>query len=344
MFGTYRILLALMVVYLHFTGSTFFAGHYAVFGFFTLSGYLMTLILQKNYGYSLSGLAGYAVNRLLRIYPMYWVSMLLAIGVLLIIHREGAALGGKFFMPRDLTQWFQNIALFVTRDTKPQVIVVAWTLSIELFYYLLIGLGISRTRKITALWLAVSILYTGYMAVTGTPFGDRFFTFSAATMPFSMGAAMYHWKKELTGIFSLVAKHPAAPLICTGIFLANGMVGHTLGTYESYNFYLNIPLCALVHISLYERQELLLVSRNFDKFMGDLSYPLYLIHVPLGWVMLYFCLQLGLPFTSISLSAFFAFLPVTMIITALLSLLVEQRIESLRNIVKQRLWGTTGKD
>ena len=69
MFGTYRTLLALMVVFLHLGGVSVLGG-YAVFGFYILSGYLMTYIMQKNYGYSRLGQARYAINRMLRIYPI----------------------------------------------------------------------------------------------------------------------------------------------------------------------------------------------------------------------------------------------------------------------------------
>jgi len=54
MFGTYRIFLALMVVALHLGGIPKI-GAYAVFGFYCLSGYLMTLIMQTNYGYTATG-------------------------------------------------------------------------------------------------------------------------------------------------------------------------------------------------------------------------------------------------------------------------------------------------
>ena len=63
MFGTYRTLLAVMVVFLHIGGVPVLGG-YAVFGFYILSGYLMTFIMQNNYGYDRSGLAKYALNGL----------------------------------------------------------------------------------------------------------------------------------------------------------------------------------------------------------------------------------------------------------------------------------------
>ena len=46
---------------------------YAVWGFYCLSGYLMTLVLNEKYGFSPRGLARFAINRALRIYPAYYV-------------------------------------------------------------------------------------------------------------------------------------------------------------------------------------------------------------------------------------------------------------------------------
>ena len=81
MFGTYRTFLALMVVAQHLGGLQAI-GAYAVFGFYALSGYLMTLIMQKNYGYSPSGISKYALNRFLRIYPIYWVSIVTSVALI----------------------------------------------------------------------------------------------------------------------------------------------------------------------------------------------------------------------------------------------------------------------
>ena len=62
MFGIFRTLLALAVVVDHL-GGVHGMGTYAVFGFYVLSGYLMTMVLHRTYGYSISGFSRYALNR-----------------------------------------------------------------------------------------------------------------------------------------------------------------------------------------------------------------------------------------------------------------------------------------
>ena len=75
MFGVYRAFLALMVVALHLGGLPV-VGAYAVFGFYVLSGYLMTLIMQDRYGYTASGRSAYAVNRFLLVVVQIYGSLI----------------------------------------------------------------------------------------------------------------------------------------------------------------------------------------------------------------------------------------------------------------------------
>ena len=111
MFGTYRILLALTVVFVHFTQIADLSGLYAVFGFFVLSGYLMTLIMNETYGYTAAGIGAYALNRFLRIYPIYWFSCLIAIGIVLLISGNIWTGQSGFFLPETPREWLQNFAL-----------------------------------------------------------------------------------------------------------------------------------------------------------------------------------------------------------------------------------------
>ena len=61
MFGVYRFLLALNVVFYHVLDVPGI-GPLAVYSFFVLSGFLMTMIMQQTYGYSVTGIKKYAIN------------------------------------------------------------------------------------------------------------------------------------------------------------------------------------------------------------------------------------------------------------------------------------------
>ena len=337
MFGTYRTLLALVVVYVHFVDSTALPGHYAVFGFFTLSGYLMTLIMNRNYGYGVKGIALYGVNRALRIYPMYWLTCVIAVAILMLIGSDFSGPYSEFSMPQTWRQWLTNILLYVKITTRPTLVQPAWTLTVELFYYLCIGLGLSRNRRITAVWLILAVLYTGYMVAVGASFTHRFFSIGAAALPFALGASLYHWRDELSRWLAFFSSHVAAPATAFGLFLANGAAAHLLGGYEGLFFYTNVPICALLVITLCQRKHLAGISRGFDKLMGDLSYPIYLVHAPLGWLLLYFCKLADVPVTGPSLLTFFLFLGPTVLASWLMSILIERPIENIRSRFKSML-------
>jgi peptidoglycan/LPS O-acetylase OafA/YrhL len=54
MFGALRTIWASMVVFGHIFWLSDF-GRFAVFGFYILSGYLMTYVMHQSYGYNLAG-------------------------------------------------------------------------------------------------------------------------------------------------------------------------------------------------------------------------------------------------------------------------------------------------
>jgi len=80
MLGIFRYILALMVTLSHlWTGLAGWSGVGAVFGFYVISGYLMTSVLNQSYGFTPQGLGRYALNRFLRIFPTYWFVLLFAV-------------------------------------------------------------------------------------------------------------------------------------------------------------------------------------------------------------------------------------------------------------------------
>jgi len=55
MLGLLRTTLAIMVMSYHLFVGILPLGTYAVFGFYVISGYLMTLVMHESYGYSGGG-------------------------------------------------------------------------------------------------------------------------------------------------------------------------------------------------------------------------------------------------------------------------------------------------
>lgn len=337
MFGTYRTLLALMVVLLHYAKVPFI-GQYAVFGFFALSGYLMTLIMQSNYGYTPHGMAAYALNRVLRIFPLYWLCCLIALAILIALGpAHTTEINPTFFVPENSRQWTRNIFLILGFNSPGALISPAWALTVELFYYICIGLGLSRNRQITVVWLVASIAYTAWLIGSGAPFGERYNSIAAASLPFSTGAFIYHWRGELSRLFSPLTAKAYSPAVLFGVIILNWTVARYSGALPGWGFYANFLLCALMIISLFNRKHLKFVSKRLDNWLGELSYPVYLVHYPLGFLFVVIYEKMGFDFEGPELTVFLFWLPPLILISWLLAAGVEAQVEKLRTAVKRTL-------
>lgn len=164
LFGALRGLAVLAVAVFHVTSLTGFAGagalgHVAttlggvgVTVFFAISGFLLyrPFAAARAAGAPLPSLARFARRRALRIAPAYWVAL-----TLLIIFPGVALAGGAW-------RYYGFLQLY-DADTIGLGIPVAWTLSVEVTFYLALPLWALGTRRLTARADAVALL----LAVTG---------------------------------------------------------------------------------------------------------------------------------------------------------------------------------
>ncbi len=100
MLGTLRLLLAVMVVFSHLSGVISHLGVYAVFGFYVLSGYLMTAVLNGTYRFNARS---FWTNRALRLLPIYYMVGTATIVVLFLFPNEAATF--KDSWAASLTSW-----------------------------------------------------------------------------------------------------------------------------------------------------------------------------------------------------------------------------------------------
>lgn len=337
MFGTYRTLLALMVVALHIGGIPSI-GAYAVFGFYILSGYLMTVIMQNNYGYTWSGVFNYAICRFLRIYPLYWVSI--AFSAILIVYvgeQFSSYYHSSMFFPKNSTEILKNIFLFFPFRESPRLTPPSWALTVEVFYYFLIGLGISKNKRVLLPWMAISIIYHAIVTFMGLGWIYRYEIIPAASLPFATGAFIYHYKAEILRYVNFggdKAKEYFPLILFCGILL-NWFIGYESGRSRGIYFYTNYMLCTLIVVILSERRTLPFISKKFDKWMGDFSYPIYLIHYQVGLVVILILDMAGFKYKRPDLMLMLVSIPVIFIISWIVTVTVEQPIELLRNRVKK---------
>lgn len=266
MFGIYRTTLAMMVVFQHFYGWIPLGG-YAVFAFFCLSGFLMTLLVCEEY----RGRPGdFLLNRFLRLYPAYWVTVALTAGLILV---KG--------LPPVLNEWHWGLptegweitlnALYIIHGDTIRLVPTAWAVTNELFLYVLIACGISLTPARSAVWLAASII----LAATQLHEEKFYFSLSATSLAFATGACIYHAVKSDLGerIVSSAAFPLAsmAALALVAFFLAAGVIPNK-GMLSIYTMML---VLAPFMILLYRYNPGSGLKRA-DNAIGTLSYPIYL--------------------------------------------------------------------
>jgi peptidoglycan/LPS O-acetylase OafA/YrhL len=284
MLGTYRYVLAHMVVIAHLAyGVGMWTGVYAVFSFFVISGYLMAMVLDRSYAFDVRGITRFATNRALRIYPPYLLVLLLAVGVALL--DEGAARRlGNVRLPRDPVEWLRNLGIFTLQweqKTTARLVPPSWSLDIELCFYLLMALGLGRGRRIVTAWLAASLAWTLSLVVSGAEFPLRYSHLAAASLPYAAGAALYYYRDPIQRRLS----HPAHCGVAVTLYVVNAAVPNRIWPSEfMQGFYVSLCLTLYLVAALvsFDQRRLPGWLRSFDALLGNLSYPVFLCHLPLA--------------------------------------------------------------
>ena len=332
----YRTFLALMVVALHLGGIPKI-GAYAVFGFYCLSGYLMTLIMQTNYGYTAKGMGKYALNRFLRIYPIYWISTLFSLGFIWYLG-EGytSSYHRSIYLPGDFSESIKNLMIFFPFRESPRLTPPAWALTVEIFFYILMGIGISKNRRTTMIWFIFSVLYHLSVLIFQLGWNHRYFTIFAASLPFSTGALIFHYKHEITKHLNKITGTPYnyLPFILLSLILLNWFFGIISSKSTGIFFYDNYILCALMVAVLLDRKELPFINKRIDKWLGDFSYPIYLIHYQVGLLVLVSLSAFGIELKRPDFTLMLISIPLIFAFSWIITVTIERPIEMIRTKIK----------
>lgn len=264
MFGTFRLMLAAMVVWTHFFDGGF-AGSMAVFGFYCLSGYLMTMIINGPYSDGLNGYLRYLGNRALRIYPIYLVAAGITAGIILFWAAGGSRFDVAVFEPQYL---IPNLTIIGHLPGEPAFIPPVWTLHVELLHYIAIGALLGRSRFATVGWFVAALQLRLFGPWGGLPLEWFYWTPVGSSLAFATGAMVWHFRDALPkpGIGSTV-------IVAALFVLTSGLMDVRMGLSGGLN--IAIALAAVIIIGLRN-----LPANKIDTLLGDLAYPLYLLHSP----------------------------------------------------------------
>lgn len=334
MFGIYRYLLALLTIFSHFHpiyfGRLNWVGMYGLFGFYVLSGYLMTRTLHDVYGFTREGVGRFLWNRALRVYPAYWCAAIVSLLVVTAIPATVRLYTGVMGAPTTVDGILRNVFVFgMHAEYGPRIVTPAWSLSVELFFYVAMALGLSRTRWTVAAWVVAGIAYTVWAVRAGVPFPDRYSTIAAASLPFSMGAAIYFFARPggSLGRFGL----PLLLLFLGGDLVAPRLVPDVM----LHGFYVALACTGILIFCLAQVRSSSLPRPIvvLDRWLGDLTYPMFLLHLPVAYVVAALVSPGVRPSQNLLL---LVGLPAIHLVALAVVLLVEHRIQPLRERIRER--------
>lgn len=248
-------------------------GEVAVAFFFLISGFVVTPIALRQ------GVRKFAVNRICRLYPPMIFAVLLT-SVLVLAHAHPPDTGQL----QTVNPWtiLTNISTF-NYLIPPQVVLVpvAWTLIVEVIFYLLLIGMLPVFRRST--WLAIAIELVLVFAVFATrgQFGDVYLLFAVNVTYLPI---------PIIGQVIWACANRRIPKWAGGTLLVVAWCAYTLGDDPSIarvdNAYDLALFLALVCFLIGLLAEPRLRERRFWIGLSERSYSLYLLHMQVSYVLL----------------------------------------------------------
>jgi peptidoglycan/LPS O-acetylase OafA/YrhL len=295
--GSLRLFLALSVAFGHFGIPLGFpTSDIAVQSFYIISGFYMALVLNEKYGPGSYWL--FISNRLLRLWPTYIAVLVLSFAVAdnwrAIESLDGFSFA--YFIASQILIVGQDLYffLFVNNGTLaftihpvavPGLLYTyapipqAWTLGLEIYFYLLAPFFVRRGPVvITAMIAASLVLRMGLQwtfGFSGEPWSYRFFPSEIALfLAGALGYYAYSARSDAQRTQMLLSVTAMLVFACLAINRWDGIPRLA-----------SLSLLSAVIIGVPRLFEL---TRNiaWDKYLGELSYPLYICHFLFGWILL----------------------------------------------------------
>jgi peptidoglycan/LPS O-acetylase OafA/YrhL len=311
--GLLRFLLALSVIITHSTtifGIKLVGGEVAVQTFFVISGFYMGLILKEKYTGKNSSYSLFITNRLLRLYPIYWVILIISVSLSVVAYIKfgphasekisdltTSIKNGAMSLPMLIWYCFTSIFLFF-QDTLIYLgissghhayfvkdfhvppgplsrflfVPQAWTLGLELSFYLLAPFLTKRSNFVLLIILIISILiritlyHFGYQ---NDPWTYRFFPSELAF--FLIGIFSYRFYAVIKTSEKVIIKKIQPYCLPCSVLLT--IIYQWTDTSICRYFYPVLIACLIPFMFNY------LKNNKYDIWIGELSYPMYISHI-----------------------------------------------------------------
>lgn len=294
-----RFLAALSVVFYHYT----FVGanmmdlspvHYPALEPFTKYGYLGVELFFVISGYVVlmsaynKTLKQFFLSRVTRLYPAFWVACTLTFLVTYFFGARPGTVGWSELMHVSGHEYALNMTMFQEFAGEHNLDGPYWTLTKELTFYflvsLLLGYGLFKNLGVVlALWLAYTAV-VGPAPAVRSPFFYLFIPDYSAF--FIAGMVFYLLQNRLLASWKLYGLLAVAFALCLRSARAEA------ATYTSvlHNTF-SLPVIGVVITAIFVVFWLVITRKinlprlGFAAWLGALTYPLYLLHSNIGFVL-----------------------------------------------------------
>ncbi|MFT4060514.1 MAG: acyltransferase [Legionella sp.] len=356
MLGIIRFFLASCVILFHLTAKIPVLGNFAVNFFYVISGYLITLILNKTYYFDFKR---FFLNRFLRLYPVYFFFLIFGSTIIFLapatkqfhqswtsVFQPGDVWGNLFIFPWAFLSdhaVFNPFALFTNNypgdfdGTRFRIITSSWSVAVELICYALLWFYTARGWRQSVIAIVVAGIYHLYALKLFTTLEIIYFPFLAAMLPFSIGtfgffAVEFLKEKGYLLSFSEITQISLC-FIAIGLFLLNWYVYCLIQPARGHLFfyYLN-NVIAIVIVILFANSTLTGKIAHWAKWLGDLSYPMFLCQYFAGY---FAWLIVGSGFAPRGWNIFFIGYPIAIVLAFISVVLIDKKLYVLRNRIRE---------
>jgi peptidoglycan/LPS O-acetylase OafA/YrhL len=260
-------------------------GFYAVQLFFIISGFVISLTLEKSNSWR-----DFAFSRLSRLYPAYWAAVTLMVLVELLVFGKTLWIGGYV---TNMTM-LQEFIGFANLDN------VFWSLTVELAFYAIMGVIFAtgllpRIEVVAAIWLALACLWSlvdQHLGIGLPAFLHR--VLILRHVPFFV-AGITFYRITVKGLTP-----PRLALILAALAAA-GWIDGLPGTDAAAVGWIDglqrvgIAVILFATFGLAVTGKLRFAVSPVTLWLGGISYPLYLSHRNLGFSTMFRLHELGVP-------------------------------------------------
>lgn len=244
-------------------------GFFGVAVFFLISGFIITHVAQRETRLQ------FAVKRLLRIYPPLIVSILLIIVITFVQGAQRLSLS-EYAQSMTLANYFRVPAFAASG--------VAWTLVIEMLFYIGVFVTLPLLKKWPLVANAALLSFCAIVILTARSFGSSYFLFAAATafVPYLLlGQLVYlRWSGRISTVDYAVFTLVTYLVVVFGIRRI-----HTAFLPAGNSYLISLGFAFAVFVVALHFEDSVRVPSAFAK-TSEISYSLYLVHGALGFFVL----------------------------------------------------------